>query len=117
MNESCLAAILNPPRLWSRAEVLAKDCPIPKAAGIYAWYFRAVPPGVPTTGCHRTQGGTLLYVGISPSKPGGSGQRMDQRVRHHYKSNAEGSTLRLSLGCLLAEELGIELRRVGWANG
>lgn len=29
------------------------------------------------------------------------------------QGNAEGSTLRLSLGCLLADELGIELRRVG----
>jgi hypothetical protein len=29
------------------------------------------------------------------------------------RGNAEGSTLRLSLGCLLADELGIELRRVG----
>jgi hypothetical protein len=28
-------------------------------------------------------------------------------------ANAEGSTLRLTLGCLLADELGIELRRVG----
>jgi hypothetical protein len=32
------------------------------------------------------------------------------------QGNAEGSTLRLSLGCLLAEELGIELRRVGSGN-
>jgi hypothetical protein len=29
------------------------------------------------------------------------------------QGNAEGSTLRLSLGCLLAHQLGIELRRVG----
>jgi len=29
------------------------------------------------------------------------------------RGNAEGSTLRLSLGCLLAAELNIELRRVG----
>jgi hypothetical protein len=29
------------------------------------------------------------------------------------RGNAEGSTLRLTLGCLLAEELDIELRRVG----
>jgi hypothetical protein len=35
------------------------------------------------------------------------------RVRYHYTGNAEGSTLRLTLGVLLAEELGIELRRVG----
>ncbi len=31
----------------------------------------------------------------------------------HYAGNAEGSTLRKTLGCLLADELGIELRRVG----
>lgn len=30
--------------------------------------------------------------------------------------NAEGSTLRLSLGCILSEQLGIELRRVGSGN-
>jgi hypothetical protein len=29
------------------------------------------------------------------------------------RGNAEGSTLRLTLGCLLQEKLGIELRRVG----
>jgi hypothetical protein len=29
------------------------------------------------------------------------------------QGNAEGSTLRLSLGCLLADQLGVELRRVG----
>ncbi|MEU6544071.1 GIY-YIG nuclease family protein [Streptomyces sp. NPDC046859] len=32
-----------------------------------------------------------------------------QRVRYHYRGNAAGSTLRLTLGCLL----GLELRRVG----
>ena len=31
----------------------------------------------------------------------------------YYGGNAEGSTLRRTLGCLLAEQLGIELRRVG----
>ena len=34
-------------------------------------------------------------------------------IRYHYQGNAEGSTLRLTLGCLLSEELDIELRRVG----
>jgi len=29
------------------------------------------------------------------------------------RGNAEGSTLRLSLGCILPEQLGIQLRRVG----
>jgi hypothetical protein len=39
--------------------------------------------------------------------------RLQERIKHHYTGNAEGSTLRKSLGCLLADELGIQLRRVG----
>jgi hypothetical protein len=31
-------------------------------------------------------------------------------------TNAEGSTLRLTLGCLLSKQLGIQLRRVGSGN-
>lgn len=41
---------------------------------------------------------------------------LSRRVRYHMQGNAEGSTLRLSLGCLLADQLGIELRRVGSGN-
>jgi hypothetical protein len=33
--------------------------------------------------------------------------------RTHYRGNAEGSTLRRTLGCLLASTLNIKLRRVG----
>ncbi|MEZ7154426.1 GIY-YIG nuclease family protein [Streptomyces sp. MAD19A] len=38
-----------------------------------------------------------------------STQNLRKRVRYHYRGNAAGSTLRLTLGCLL----GMELRRVG----
>jgi hypothetical protein len=61
---------------------------------------------------------TLLYLGIAPKaapqngKPA-SRQRLCHRIRYHYRGNAEGSTLRLTLGCLLADRLGIRLRRVG----
>jgi hypothetical protein len=34
-------------------------------------------------------------------------------MRDHFNGNAEGSTLRLTLGCLLSETLNIKLRRVG----
>jgi len=34
-------------------------------------------------------------------------------MRDHFSGNAEGSTLRLTLGCLLSEPLNIRLRRVG----
>jgi hypothetical protein len=42
-----------------------------------------------------------------------SQQNIRKRIRYHFRGNAEGSTLRKTLGCLLADELGIELRRVG----
>ncbi|MFB1498000.1 MAG: GIY-YIG nuclease family protein [Thiocapsa sp. N5-Cardenillas] len=110
--------MLAPARLWSRAEVLASPSPVPREPGVYAWYFRDVPPGVPTADCHRCGDLTLLYIGIAPKAPPKNGarpstQRLVDRVRYHYRGNAEGSTLRLTLGCLLSETLGIELRRVG----
>jgi len=59
----------------------------------------------------------MLYVGIAPKKPSKDGRRsastLHRRVRYHYRGNAEGSTLRFTLGCLLSETLGISLRRVG----
>ena len=59
-----------------------------------------------------------MYAGISPDRPPGNGrpasrQSLATRIRYHYRGNAEGSTLRKTLGCLLADELGIQLRRVG----
>ena len=106
-----------PPRLWSRKEILTRPFPVPRTPGVYAWYFRNLPI-VPTSGCVAAGDFHLLYVGISPSAPPTNGkapskQSLLHRVRYHMRGNAEGSTLRLSLGCLLAAELNIELRRVG----
>ncbi|MFD7407947.1 GIY-YIG nuclease family protein [Streptomyces sp. NPDC059866] len=55
--------------------------------------------------------GRLLYVGMAPRHMSNrtSIQNLRKRVRYHYRGNAAGSTLRLTLGCLL----GLELRRVG----
>jgi hypothetical protein len=111
-------ALFPPARLYSRAEVLSSASPVPKAPGVYAWYFRQAPPLVPTVGCLSDTGVTLLYVGISPSQPPKNGkapsqQSLRHRIRYHFSGNAEGSTLRLTLGCLLADQLGIKLRRVG----
>ncbi|MBL7258272.1 hypothetical protein JKJ07_28590 [Actinoplanes sp. LDG1-01] len=60
----------------------------------------------------------LLYVGISPKAPPTNGrapsrQTIRSRIRNHYRGNAEGSALRLTLGCLLADQLDLRLRRVG----
>jgi hypothetical protein len=111
-------ALVRPARLWTRQEVLARPSPVPAAAGIYAWYFSTVPIAVDTSGCVELDGWRLLYVGISPKPPPANGtaasrQQLRSRLRQHYRGNAAGSTLRLTLGCLLASELGLQLRRVG----
>jgi len=70
------------------------------------------------SGCDRRDGLTLLYTGISPKRPPTNGrapskENLQKRIKTHFTGNAEGSTLRKTLGCLLADDLGIELRRVG----
>jgi hypothetical protein len=104
-------ALLSPNHLYTRQEVLTRPSPVPARPGVYAWYFREAPPGVPVEGCHRHDGLPLRYVGISPSKPPTNGklpskQSLAKRIRYHFAGNAEGSTLRLALGCLLADKLG-----------
>ena len=110
--------LLRPERIFARGQVLSRPSPVPAVAGVYAWYFDDVPPAVPLYNCHATEGGYLLYVGISPKAPSRDGlrqssQNLRTRIRYHYRGNAAGSTLRLTLGSLLSEELGIQLRRVG----
>lgn len=110
--------LLHPTKLWSRVEILGRSSAVPKEPGIYAWYFREIPPLVPIDRCVTHEGLTLLYIGISPqasSKKGkeSSKQNLSTRLKFHMNGNAYGSTLRLSLGCLLSKQLGIQLRRVG----
>jgi hypothetical protein len=81
-----------------------RPSPVPASPGVYAWYFAELPPGLSTEGCISRGNLSLLYVGISPKRPtvdGGapSRQTLRSRVRYHYRGNAEGSTLRLTLGC------------------
>ena len=111
-------ALLSPAAVWTRDQVLARPSPAPASPGVYAWYFDEPPPDVPIGGCHTTGAGVLLYVGISPKAPSRDGtktsrQSLRTRIRYHYRGNAAGSTLRLTLGSLMAETLGIALRRVG----
>ena len=98
--------------LFTRQQVLVEPALIPPARGVYAWYFRDIPPTVPVEDCHTRDGLTLLYVGISP-KNASSLQNLRKRITYHYKGNAEGSTLRLTLGALLTPTSDFPLRRVG----
>ncbi|MEV5083122.1 GIY-YIG nuclease family protein [Streptomyces sp. NPDC056159] len=101
------AALINPERLWSAHEVLVRTSPVPPVAGVYGWHFDEAPHP-------ELDAGRLLYVGIAPRYMANrtSTQNLRKRVRYHYRGNAAGSTLRLTLGCLL----GLELRRVSSGN-
>ena len=102
--------------ILTRTKVLASPCPVPTEPGVYGWWFRELPAEMDVRGCISRDGLTLLYAGISPKAPPTNGrspsrETIRSRIRTHYTGNAEGSTLRRSLGCLLAERLNIELRR------
>jgi len=111
-------SILQPDRLFCRRECLGRESWVPPVPGIYGWYFDRIPKGVPTLDAHAVGEWTLLYIGISPKepstlKPARTKQGLRSRIATHFGGNAEGSTLRKTLGILLAEELGFPLRRVG----
>lgn len=115
------AELVRPGRLWSRADVLGRPCLVPAHPGVYGWYFKPLPYPIDTTRCATYGDLALLYVGIAPKAPPRNGRpasrrTLRSRIRYHYRGNAAGSTLRLMLGCLLAERLGIQLRRVGSGN-
>ncbi len=112
---------LTPERLWRMAEVLRRPSPVPAVPGVYGWWFDRLPGRIDAAGCHRLENLVLLYTGISPKRPPANGRppsrgQLRQRIGTHFSGNAEGSTLRKTLGCLLGEELGVQLRRVGSGN-
>ncbi|EPC4020287.1 GIY-YIG nuclease family protein [Enterobacter kobei] len=104
-----------PDKTYSRTEVMSKPSPVPPVNGVYFWWFKEIPPGVPTEGCITSDGYTLLYVGISPDHRGklNSRSNLRKRIKTHYSGNAAGSTLRRTLGVLLSQESSFPLRRVG----
>jgi GIY-YIG catalytic domain len=88
----------------------------PRGGGYLRLVLQAASGAIDTTRCNSWAGLTLLYVGISPKAPPASGlgasrQHLRRRLRQHYALNAYGSSLRLTLGCLLADQLGLVLRR------
>jgi hypothetical protein len=94
----------------------------PKQMGVYGWWFE--PGCLPTPALPHpiADGFELLYVGIAPRKPavGGSSSKSQLRARlaSHAKKDASRSTLRLTLGVLLSDELGLTAGmhrgRVNW---
>lgn len=98
--EKDLEELIHPEKFYSRDEAVLRNGPVPKAPGVYAWFFKEIPLRVPLENCVIHDGLHLLYVGISPSKPPRQGklssQNLSKRIKNHYRGNAEGSTLRLT---------------------
>lgn len=107
--DTTVTELLQPKRFWSREEITRRNCGVPRQSGIYAWYFKEYPQIIPTRDCHKYGDLVLLYSGISPRNPD-SRSNLRQKLRFHMRGEAHSSTLRLSLGCLLADRLGLELR-------
>jgi len=116
--KAAAASLTHPAKLWARSEILTRPSPVPKKPGVYAWFFRNLLSSSEANACHRHEDFSLLCVGIAPTAPPRHGrppssQTLRSRIQCHLRGNAEGSSLRLSLGCLLAPQLSLELRRVG----
>ena len=102
----------NPEIVFGYEDVCCRSTPVPQEAGLYACYFKRFPYKVPVENCITINNLTLLYLGISPAYED-SNNHLRNRIKAHYTRNASASTLRLTIGCLLAEQLNIELRRTG----
>jgi hypothetical protein len=111
--------LLHPEKLISRNNLIGRSSIVPALPGIYAWYFSKSPsPEIDLCSCWKQGDKYLLYIGISPVEPRKNGappskNNLRKRIRTHMSGNASSSTLRLSIGCLLMDDLGLELRRVG----
>ena len=91
--------------LVSVREILANPSVVPDSPGIYAWCFDESPVPPEFCGdCTVREGCLILYIGIA------AGQSLRDRICKRHLRSASVSTLRLSLGCLLREECGLELR-------
>ncbi len=103
---ACLTFFNSPGPTHSFSSLQGKTIRPPSHTGVYGWYFREIPPKVPTAGCIERDGCMLLYVGI------GAGSKGLERLKSHYTRDCSRSTLRKTLACLLADKLDVRLRLI-----
>lgn len=109
-----LESLSSPEKIISRMEFMGDSNLVPKESGIYAWYFKEIPPEVPVANCTTHQELTMLYVGICPKRPVSTNKKeprtLHDRITEHFTGNARGSTLRKTIGCLLECKIGVEFK-------
>ncbi len=91
-----LAAIMKPPKLWSRSDLGDMQTDPPQRPGVNAWWFdddlgRSLPDVI------IWRGWRLLYVG--------STNNLQRRIHQHFERTARQSTLRLTVGSILEHKL------------
>ncbi|GAA5530220.1 GIY-YIG nuclease family protein [Herpetosiphon gulosus] len=105
-----LIPLLRPTTIMPVAKLIDQLATIPAESGMYGWWFKTLPPQVPSAGCWQVDDWTLLHIGISPSGHNPKTTRhLRQRLNDHLSGGANRSTLRMSLGCLLSEQLNLRL--------
>jgi len=102
------------PVMYSPEEIYHKMHVIPKAPGVYAWYFDNHFGTYFTTDTHSVitishdsatiKKWFLLYIGIAGKK---RGRTLRDRIGDHLNQNSAGSTLRQSLAALLWSEINL----------
>jgi predicted GIY-YIG superfamily endonuclease len=102
--------------LFSYEEIEKNKKVIPCQPAVYAWYFKKI-KNLPKNFHYPIENGEIIcqekngivlnlyYIGIS-----GNNNYLRKRLNQHFNGNAESSTLRYSLGCLLSEHLDIKLQ-------
>ena len=110
--------------LWS----WGADFAPPRLPGAYAWFSDTLPRVIPNQGLAKRDDLALLYVGIAPRASAVGGRdpnrtSLEPRIRYHATGSADASALRLTLGCVLADVLGLHLykrpedERFTWGAG
>src|SRR5216683_3847663 len=104
--------------MYTREELLKHPSLASATGGVYGIWFQDLDSLVRDGHLVRRNGFSLLYVGISSKKSSEKGGleglgSLHNQIGLHYAGDASNSILRRALGCMLADRLGIGLRRVG----
>jgi hypothetical protein len=106
--EALAQQILTPQCLYTVDEITQAATPIPKASGVYAWWFDTLPALVTTDGAFKTGEFLLRYIGIAPSSPS-SKRTLRDRLNNHCRGPIAVSTLRRGLAVLLQQDLSLHI--------
>ncbi len=98
--------------LWS----WGADFGPPRHPGAYAWFSDALPDFIPDQALATRDGLVLLYVGMAPRASTAGGRdpnrtALEPRIHYHATGSADASALRLTLGCVLADALDLQLHQ------